>query len=368
MKAPSKDYLLPPPVSFDDGDCQVGSVGSRAWVTYINPFRLIVPDSESPWEASLDEINNRTYDHGRLSKIIAQLPCPLGPTLPMFVCYDGALAIAQFGVFKAKENAVQFFNRVLCDLLIGGIPCEAIDCRDVVWGNLYRREYIWPVDFGDSASSHLHSCLRLRSAAGPIQTIRLSKPDTHLLSRFTDAFRLGASITSRMPTFSPQFLLLGITDLRYRNWSSALANLWVAVEQLTDHIWHEIFLKNEDFHPKSAIKKRMSMLEDDNRTWSTSVKQELLFQAGIITDEVLRAVFPARQARNNLVHSGCQVPMEAANAAFDGVIRLLERCVGDSLPYKLESWCTPMERHGSGTNESEGNTLDEWIELSKKAE
>lgn len=45
-----------------------------AWVTYITPFRLIVPDGEVPLESSLDEINGNTYNHGKLSKIVGTLP------------------------------------------------------------------------------------------------------------------------------------------------------------------------------------------------------------------------------------------------------------------------------------------------------
>ncbi len=53
----------------------------------------------------------------------------------------------------AQANRVwllDIFNGVLCSLLIGGHLCEAVDSRDIVYGNLHKRQAIWPTDLGQS--------------------------------------------------------------------------------------------------------------------------------------------------------------------------------------------------------------------------
>lgn len=154
-----------------------------AWVTYLSPFRFIVPDGEEPWQVSLDEINSNKYDHGRLCRIVDRLSTPLGSDWPMLLCYDGGLAIPRTAAFSKKEDATEFFNRVLCNLLLGGILCSAVDARDVVGGQLYEKTMVWPVGYGGSVASQMHAQLRTR-VAGPLSRIQLSDPQTLSLSVF----------------------------------------------------------------------------------------------------------------------------------------------------------------------------------------
>jgi hypothetical protein len=317
------------------------SLANPAWVVYINPFCFIVPDHEKAWEVSLDEINNHTYDHGKLSRIITKLPTPLGEEWPMLVCYDGGLAIPRALRFSQKEDAIEFFNTTLCNLFLGGMLCEAIDTRDVVWGKLHRKKHIWPVDYGDSVSSQLHAGLRTKFA-GPLQTIALSSPATIPLSKFREAFSIGSALTSKLPAFSPKFFIIGVSELRNRNWSSSLSNLWISIEQLTDYLWKCKFLADASYHPTHEISKRVSSLRQDNRTWSSSVKQEILYQNGIIAAETLELIFPARQARNSLVHDGKGVSKEQALAACKGTIGLLSHCTDEYVRLD-ESLFSPQE-------------------------
>jgi hypothetical protein len=43
---------------------------NHAWVAYISPFQLIVPDGEEPLKVDLNEINSNTYNYGRLCQIV----------------------------------------------------------------------------------------------------------------------------------------------------------------------------------------------------------------------------------------------------------------------------------------------------------
>ncbi|WP_292993319.1 hypothetical protein [Nitrosomonas sp.] len=277
----------------------------------------------------------------------------------MLLCYDGGLAIPRTAAFSNKENATEFFNSALCNLFLGGVLCCAVDTRDVVWGTIHKKQFLWPVDFGESVSSQLHAQLRTRVGGG-LNTIQLSNPKILPLSKFRDAFSKGAQVTGSVPSLSPKFFLHGVTELRNRNWSSALSNFWIVIEQLTDHLWHDTFLSDAQYHPKTDIAKRKRALKEDNRTWSTSVKQELLYQNGLISEETLADIFPARQARNGLVHGGKDVSSESAISACEGAIKLLQRCAATQFAVQQCLYYPPDDELRRGKSISGKPRFDDW--------
>jgi hypothetical protein len=162
---------------------EIGAFSDPAWVAYITPFSLIVPDGEVTLECSLEEINNSTYNHGKLSKIVGALPLGKHDSKDLFalLCYDGGIALPRYKSFSQKSRSVQVFNEILCNILIGGIYCESIDTRDVVSGHLYQDNFIWPVGYGGSVSSQLHASLRTK-VAGPLQAAELTRPKSIFVS------------------------------------------------------------------------------------------------------------------------------------------------------------------------------------------
>ena len=300
-----------------------------AWVSYISPFKLIVPDGEEPLKVDLEEINSNTYNHGKLCRIIGMLPVLKATNLKMVVCYDGALAIPRNGVYQEREAALIFFNTIMCQLLLGGVLCEALDTRDIVWGQLHEKRALWPVDLGKSASSQLHSKLRMRVASN-IDSIILSDPDFLKYSQFQKALNIGQTTLERIHNLTPSFLIRGVTELKYKNWSLALSSLWITIEQLTDYLWINHFLAGNQYNPAEQVSGRIKALKEDNRTWSSSVKQEILFQVGLISENVFQALYPARQARNRLVHDGKDVDEKIAMGAYNAIISMLSICAGDA--------------------------------------
>jgi len=65
-------------------------------------------------------------------------------------------------------------------------------------------------------------------------------------------------------------------------------------------------------------------MKDDSRTWSASVKQEILFQSEIISEEILANLFEARRSRNKLVHEGKAVSADTAWKLFYAISSLLK--------------------------------------------
>ncbi|RAU82466.1 hypothetical protein [Pontibacter arcticus] len=299
---------------------------SPSWVTYLTPFTLIVPDNEEPLKVELEEINSNTYNHGKLCKIVSSSPID-SFDFDLIICYDGALAIPKFSTFSEKEKAVDFFNNLFCKILLGGIYCEAVDRRDIVNGKLHKQSFIWPVDFGNSASTHLHSKLRMKVASN-MDSIILSNPNYITVSEFHKTIGAGNNILSKINNLTPKFLVRGVTEITYRNWDLVLSNLWITVEQLIDFVWNNFYLIDTKYHPKDPISGRIKSLKNDSRTWSTSVKQEIMYQNGILDEGIISKLYPARQARNKLVHEGKGVSQQIALDLYTAVQLLLKKASG----------------------------------------
>ena len=335
--------------------------GSTAWVSYIHPFQLIVPDGEKPMDLTLDEVNSNRYDHEELCRIVGILDVLDLARYKMLVCYDGALAIPMCDKYRHKEMAVDIFNKIICQLLLGGILCEAIDQKDVVGGWLYEQRLIWPVNIGESNSSQMNARLRFHYGSH-IDLIILSKPRSLAFSEFKNALDIGSQYLRRIPNLTPTFLVRGITEMRYKNWSLSLSNLWITIEQLTDHLWNSSFMGNPLMHPKNNILGRSIALKQDNRTWSSSVKQELLYQTKILDDYTFERLYPGRQARNNLVHDGKQVDQKIVLGVCEALLQMMRVCCEEvDLPLeKLEF--IPERFYGERVDFQED--FSDWEELS----
>lgn len=305
-----------------------------AGVTYLIPFQVIRPDHLPPYSVSLDEINANTYEHGILSKVVAAIAEPQPEELPLLVCFDGGLALPVIAPFNRIDDAIARFNRVLCALLLGGIEVEAIDSRHVVLGSLWQGTHVWPVELGLSLDTHLHSTLRTHYASS-LDAIVLNQPKNNVVSDILSAHRCGDVVLNSIPNLSPTFLLRGHTELKYKNWSDALANLSIAVEQLTDYLWEHAFLQD----PKNQINvlpKRLKSLREDSRTWTLVVRQEMLWQEGILPSQTYELLFPSRQARNNLIHEGTAPDSEVVRNLYEAVLQLLEN-IGKTRPLGIRA-------------------------------
>ena len=61
---------------------------------------------------------------------------------------------------------------------------------------------------------------------------------------------------------------------------------------------------------------------------STSVKQEILYQTGIISKEIYSNLYSVRKARNKLVHEGKMVSEEDATDLYNATNKLLQIATG----------------------------------------
>jgi hypothetical protein len=130
----------------------------------------------------------------------------------------------------------------------------------------------------------------------------------------------GRVVLDTVPELSAEFLLKGTTGFTRRDWGSALANLWIVIEQITSNLWASHVLKPAK--QGAAIDGRVDQLSDF-RTWTTAARHELLHQIGVVGGETLGKLSSARKARNDLAHKGRHPGAAAARAAYQGVVELL---------------------------------------------
>jgi hypothetical protein len=304
-----------------------GSGKSQAFVTFLNPFCIIRPDKEPNYAVPLDEINNNTYNHGQLCRIVASIPVPQLKGTPLLICADGAIAAPITSILQTRDDLLDTLNSVMCSLLLGGHLCEAIDTRDIVCGSLLEDYAVWPTDLGGSLNARLHILIRMRIASN-LDRIRLVDPKNIPVSRFFQQYRTGNDLLTKLPNVSPTLLLRGVTEMRYHNLTDALSNLWIVVEQLTELLWQDVFLARNENHPIPDIPNRRRSLDEDTRTWSMSVKHELLFQKKIISAAVYAKIHPARKARNDLVHKGLRPNADLVENLFSGILDLVHSATG----------------------------------------
>lgn len=295
---------------------------NQCWIAYLHPYTFIIPDDEKPWEVELEQINNISYNHSNLIRIVCKIKTEENE-LDALICYDGAIAIARNGKFHKKEEAINFFNKLFSKLLFDGFYDEGVDSRDIVSGRIHEGWGIDNTEFGGSASSQSHSKVRTRTASN-MDTIFLASPRVLKVSSLNESINKGNKIFAKIPNLTPKFLIKGITEIQYQNWDLVLSNLWITSEQIIDYLWYHSFLPNQDYHPNHEIDGRKKSLKDDNRTWSMAIKQEMLFQNKIITEDILTNLFNARKVRNKIVHEGKTVDRNVALGLFDAIKELIQ--------------------------------------------
>ena len=275
---------------------------------------------------SLDEVNNLTYDYMLLNRIIGEIDNTFnGCKEEFYICCDGAVC----PINKKIQDVELHVNDLFCKLRLGGLRVDAVNSRDFTTGGLEYEGLVYPVDLGKSWNTHLHANLRMRMS-GTVDAIHLWQDIAKCLtiSELVDYRKKGEKIVSSIPNLSTYHLINGITEYNYQNWNSSLTYLWIVIEELVDWLWEKRII---DCVGESDISKsRISMLED-HRTYTTSVKQEVLCQREVINSALYSDLFQIRQARNKLIHEGKVISMDIAAKTYDCVEKLLFIVSGETV-------------------------------------
>lgn len=330
------------------------------WMVYMHPYVFIVPDDEKPWKLEIDDINNVSYNSSNLLRVVTKIKHGLSD-LDGLVCYDGAIALPMQGKFLKKESAIEYFNEIFLKLNLSGFFVGYVDHRDVLHGRLENKWCIYNYQMGSSTSSQLHSKNRWGQGSN-MDSVHLDMPRILKVSEFHEILTRGAKSVMKIPNLSAKFLNVGITELRFRNWDVVLSNLWITAEQLVDHLWYNRFLKENTNHPNNDISGRKTSMKEDSRTWSAGIKQEMLFQAKIINEDIFKNLFEARRIRNKLVHEGKSVSEETAWNLFSAVSALLSESLLEDHKLMFEREIYEQSIF-SGFYNPEDNLFEDWKSL-----
>lgn len=293
-------------------------------VAYLHPFRVVVEGVET-WSSTIEEINNGEWDYVALHEVIGGIDVGMPAPYHMLVCRDGALALPVVPAIRSDEKLVEFFNKILGALLLGGVFAEAIDIDGVSQAAVFDWKYVRIFSAGRSAASGFHNRIRLKAASAH-EAIPLLQPSSVTLTELRTAMAAGLAVLERIPQLNVSFLLLGVSALASRNWSQALANLWIVVEQLTSHLWEREVIA----HLPKVSKARRDQLSD-TRSYTASVRHEFLCHQGVLDEKTLTKLALARRARNTLQHEGTYSGAPPAAAAYAAMLALLRIAAGELL-------------------------------------
>jgi hypothetical protein len=255
------------------------------------------------------------------------------------------------GDVAKQHHAVEMMNRMFCALLIGGIHTESVAHNEVLVGCLGEdhRLFVY-VPTQHARFRHMWASVQERMA--------LMHPRLIRVSQLQEAFAYGMGALTQIENLSPYFLLHGYTALQHQSTSDALSSLWIVVEQLTSLLWETRFLRNVALHPAN-MKGRLQSLKQDNRTWTTSVKHEMLWQIKVLSEVSYARLSNARGQRNRLVHEGRVPDLDAVTGLWPALCEMLE--IASEVPMERLS-SMGIWNHQPSTRVGQTN-FDSWNSL-----
>lgn len=325
-----------------------------AWMAHLRPYSAVHRDASSGLNVTLDQINDNSYDGSKLAEVVTQLPLKSSSGIPALVSYDGAIAIPQCGDFPNRIAGVKKLNEILCSLLLGGVHVEVLHSEDLIIGTLHDKSRLF------AFTPSLHMTLRLNGAALTDRCVPLIRPRVLMVDEMRKAFHQGQLVIQSLATFSPLFLLSGYTAMVYRNNSDALNNLWIAVEQLTEHLWKNHYMKNRSSFPASVLQAH-AMANKNRELDRIYKKHELLHLSTIFSINCFQVLSLARLKRNDLAHRGMVPDSVLIEQLWSVLPELIETASG----YKplgirqlrggaVENWDSPAR-----------TDFEEWVNLAK---
>ncbi len=297
-------------------------------IAYLHPFRIVEGNDLSPWSVTIEQVNGGSWDYVALHEMAGGIDVGLPTPYHLVVVRDGALALPPIEDLWSDQAAVEFFNRCLAGLLIGGVYCEAITPDGLDMGSIIDWRYVRSHRPGAAAPNRFHEQVR-HGKASTIEAIALYRPRTISMTKLTAAMKSGLDVLGRVKAMRGEYLLKGATGIARRDWGAALSNLWITAEQLTSELWsREVISPTLSEDPSKSRRDQLC----DSRTWTASARLEMLFQKGLLPLDTLKSLSAARRARNDLSHEGKHPSEDASRNAYEGVCGLLSVALAGERP------------------------------------
>ena len=305
------------------------------YVAATSPFTLITFDEHDEPEFTLDEVNRKSYDNIKLCRTTLGLDPQHEAMEEMaaIMSYTGALLYPRMPGLTL-DDVVSAANKLLLKLTFGGVVFDALAPADVGLGIIYHTGYFRAGGGADGPNySRLMALQQLD--AGSSDAMRLLHPRTFKASAISGALKIGSPIVEELPQLNPSILLNGLTYFKQYQLAPAMTFLWSSCETAIGRLWDDHVLpRGRDISGRKRFV--------DGNGWQAAHKVELLFQIGLIDEELYAELNKSRMSRNALAHRGETPTVDECKAVLNSVFRLLSLA------------------------RSEGNQRDQFQDLSKQ--
>jgi hypothetical protein len=225
---------------------------------------------------------------------------------------------------KSQENFEQgvcdSFNHFACELSLRGLTTCAFSPSFLGIGKKEGNK-IWITTACSSPSSAFERVI------GP------HFKDNHeqrVMALFTGGMQIfvnsrGMLLTKRLANISkalPFYILSAYSQFQQHQIHEAIVDAWIACEQIIDYLWNSHIDRIED-------KKRIDRLKD-TRTYSVAVRLEILFNIGVINEELYSLLNNARKHRNDIAHRA-ETNIEKSFETMLALHKLIEYIVGEKV-------------------------------------
>jgi hypothetical protein len=291
-------------------------------VVATTPFTTVVFDERDRFDATLDQVNTNTYDRLKLCRttmaVNGYIPEFTQKNIGVIVGYTGSFLYPRMrGV--TKSTVISSVNTILLRLMFGGIVFNSVSPDDVGFGIVYGTGYYMAAGGASGKSYSLLNALQFQSASN-FDTIQLMEPRSFTKAEFEIAITKGTLVVEQVPQINASMFLDGITHYLQYQLASALVFLWSTAETLIAKIWDDKVI------PKGkGIVGRNDFVKSN--IWQSAFKTEVLFQIGVISDNLYSKVNEARAARNKLAHRGESPTLEQCDHALEVTFSLVSLVV-----------------------------------------
>lgn len=294
------------------------------WVVATSPFTIITLNKEDELNASLEDINRSTYDHLKICRTTMPIDSGIEAMnsggMAAIVSYTSSFIFPRIPKLD-KQEIVKATNKILLQLMFGGIHFDAVAPADIGGGMLYGTGYFLASGTASGAAYSLLMALQHRDVSS-FDSIRLIRPRTYTKAEISEAISKGRLVTDKMPEINPSILLEGVTHFERFQLASALIFLWSASEAMIGRIW------NDKIVPAGVgIPGRRQFVESNS--WQAAYKAEVLFQTGAIDERLYGLLNGARMARNALAHKGTAPSLTVCEQALEAAFALISLVATD---------------------------------------
>ena len=294
------------------------SGGERVIGTYLYPYVLFIEHIEQihsdPYFAT--EVFERTIIGENEILFTRNGGLFVRPPLSLSDPYRDQSAVTLTNDFKAKlsfqEKAATCFNRIICEFAFLGIVSEAATPVHISYGQLINAHAL--ITSGGGGRE-----MYLERTSYPSKLLLKDDWRTHRMFPTAQATKvMKQDCTRTLVKISEELpaLIVGAYSLfSQRQLSESLIDSWIVCEQAINHLWKNYLSTIKD---TSRIKRL-----NDSRTYSASVRTEILHSIGKIPTPIYEELNKARKNRNDLAH-GAKTTLSAATICLNTMKLIIE--------------------------------------------